>query len=151
MLRLVAAFPPRLQRLYGVSAPLQQQGAPPVFGEFVTVGRTASIGEGCRLARLVEIGEHCIVAQNVRLMRNVLVDNGTRIGARTTVYPNAVLGYPPQDRKYAGGPTTLAIGSDCVIREGCKVERGTEAGGGETFCGDNVLLMSGVYIGHDCR
>lgn len=121
----------------------------PIIDPSAHVAASSHVSPGCRLARLVEVGENCSLASDVHLMRNVLVDEHTHIGPRTVVFPNAVLGYPPQDRKYGGGPTQLVIGADCVLREGSKIERGTEMGGGVTRLGSSVLIMAGVYIGHD--
>jgi UDP-N-acetylglucosamine acyltransferase len=109
------------------------------------------LAPGSTVGRLVDVGERCSIGPGAQLMRGVLVDDGVAVGARTVVYPGAALGFAPQDRKYGGGPTWLHIGADCVIRDGARVERGTETGGGETVLGDRVLVMAGSYVGHDCR
>ena len=44
-------------------------------------------------------------------------------------FPFASIGHQPQDLKYKGEPSTLAIGSDCLIREGVTMNPGTAGGG----------------------
>lgn len=129
--------------------PISVEKPPPSIDPMAQVAPSAAIGFGSKLERFVEVGENCFLESKVKLMRNVLVNDHTHIGSRTTVFPNAILGYPPQDRKYAGGPTRLLIGTDCVLREGSRVESGTELGGGITRLGNSVLIMAGVYVGHD--
>lgn len=45
----------------------------------------------------------------------------------------------------------MVIGRGTILREKSCVERGTEHGGGLTKVGDEVLLMSNVYVGHDVQ
>ena len=117
---------------------------------------SAIVDPAAQLGSDVEIGPFCIVGPNavlgdrVRLMSNVTVDGHTHIGADTQVYPYAVLGTPPQDFKYKGGPTRLIIGERNIIREHCTMHPGTEVGRGETRVGDDGFFMVGVHIAHDC-
>ena len=58
-------------------------------------------------------------------------------------------GSAPQDLKYDGEPTTLAIGSNNQFRECVSVHRGTVQGGGKTIVG--ITTSSGhVHVAHDC-
>src|ERR1700732_363902 len=82
------------------------------------IGAGASIGPYCVLGSDVVVGEGC------RLVAHVHITGPTTIGARTVVYPFASLGTPPQSVKYRGGPTRLAIGSDCDIREKVTINNG---------------------------
>ena len=91
------------------------------------------IGEGCRLVAHVHVTGH------------------TAIGPRTVIYPFASLGTPPQSVKYRGGPTRLAIGADCDIRENVTVNTGTEDDRGITEIGDHCFLMAGSHVAHDCK
>jgi UDP-N-acetylglucosamine acyltransferase len=86
-----------------------------------------AIGDGCRLVSHVNIG------------------------ARTVIYPFASLGTPPQSVKYRGGPTRLAVGADCDIREHVTINTGTEEGGGLTQVGERCFIMVGSHVGHDCQ
>ena len=65
----------------------------------------------------------------------------------TTIYPFASLGTPPQSVHYRGGPTRLAIGGSCDIRESVTMNTGTEEGGGVTTVGDGCFFM----VGAACR
>ncbi|MEJ8574626.1 acyl-ACP--UDP-N-acetylglucosamine O-acyltransferase [Microbaculum marinum] len=115
------------------------------------VSDRAAIGEG------VKIGPFCIVeddvelGESVELMAHVVVTGHTSIGARTKVYPFASLGQPPQHLKYAGEPSTLVIGADCVIREQVTMSPGTSFGGMETRVGDKCYFMVGSHVAHDCH
>ncbi len=60
-----------------------------------------------------------------------------------------MIGGPPQDLKYADGPTRLEIGDANVIREAVTIHLGTEAGGGITRVGSNNLIMVNAHIAHD--
>jgi len=113
------------------------------------VGDEVTIMDQSIVDRGVDLGTGCVVGESVRLMRDCLVGDFTEIGPRCRIYPRAVLGFPPQDRKYRDGPTKLLIASDCIIREDVKIERGTEIAGGITRLGQRVLIMAGSYVGHD--
>jgi acyl-ACP--UDP-N-acetylglucosamine O-acyltransferase len=116
--------------------------------DFCRIGANTVIGENTRVGRFTEIGSHCRIGSFVRIDSHVLVDSNTQVGNHCMVYPFAVLGYPPQDKKYKGEETSLEIGNRCQIREGVKVERGT-SWSNKTVIEDDVLLMSNVYVGHD--
>jgi UDP-N-acetylglucosamine acyltransferase len=109
------------------------------------IGDGASIGPYCIVGPDVAVGEGC------RLIAHVHVTGHTTIGARTVVYPFASLGTPPQSVKYRGGPTRLAIGADCDIRESVTVNTGTEDDRGITEIGDHCFLMAGSHVAHDCK
>lgn len=72
-------------------------------------------------------------------------------GEKCEVYPQAVLGTPPQDLKYAGEHTELRIGKWNVFREMVTVHPGTANGGGITRIGDRNLFLIGVHVAHDCQ
>jgi len=118
---------------------------------------TARIEPGAKVGRNVSIGPYCIIGPDVtigdgcRLLAHVHLAGHTTIGARTVIYPFASLGTPPQSVKYKGGPTRLAVGTDCDIRESVTMSTGTEDGGGITVVGDRCFFMAGSHVGHDCR
>jgi UDP-N-acetylglucosamine acyltransferase len=105
----------------------------------VTIGAFSYVGPGVELSPGVVVANH------------VSVTGPTSIGARTQIHPFAALGGNPQDRKYAGEPTRLEIGADNQIREGVTIHRGTPQGGGITRLGDDVMVMNGAHIAHDCQ
>jgi UDP-N-acetylglucosamine acyltransferase len=118
---------------------------------------TARIEKGAVIGNDVSIGPYCIVGPHVvigdgcRLIAQVHVSGHTTIGPRTTLYPFASLGTPPQSVKYRGGPTRLVVGADCEIREGVTINTGTEDDRGVTEVGDRCWLMVGSHVGHDCK
>jgi UDP-N-acetylglucosamine acyltransferase len=118
---------------------------------------TARIEKGAVIGNDVSIGPYCIIGPHVaigdgcRLIAQVHVTGHTTIGPRTTLYPFASLGTPPQSVKYRGGPTRLVVGADCQIREGVTINTGTEEDRGVTEVGDRCWLMVGSHVGHDCK
>ena len=84
----------------------------------VQVGPYAIVGAGVTLASGVQLGAH------------VCISGPTDIGPHTRVYPHAVLGEDPQDKKYAGEQTRLEIGAHNTFREFSTANRGTVGGGG---------------------
>jgi UDP-N-acetylglucosamine acyltransferase len=117
----------------------------------------AVVDPGAKLADDVVVGAFSWIGPHVELGPGVVVANHvsvagpTRVGARTHLHPFAALGGDPQDKKYGGEPTRLEIGADCRIHEGVTIHRGTPQGGGTTFVADDVMLMNGAHVAHDCR
>lgn len=118
---------------------------------------TAIVEDGANIAAGVSIGPYCIVGphvslgEGVELASHVVVTGRTTIGARTRIFPFASIGHQPQDLKYNGEPSTLAIGSDCLIREGVTINPGTEGGGMTTTVGDKCAFLANSHVGHDCH
>ena len=105
----------------------------------VSVGPYAIVGAGVRLGRGCAVGAH---AQ---------VQGPAKFGERNRIFPFAVLGFDPQDLKYAGERTALTVGSGNVFREFSSIHRGTAGGHGETRIGDDNLFMAYSHVAHDCR
>lgn len=107
------------------------------------------------LADGVEIGPFCVVGPDVRigrgtkLLNNVTVLGHTTLGANNLLFPNAVIGAQPQDKKFAGELTRLEIGDNNHFREGVTIHTGTAKGGALTRVGSGNLLMVNVHLGHD--
>ena len=118
---------------------------------------TAVIEDGARIGAGARIGPYCVIGPDVEigegchLVSHVVVAGRTRIGARTQLYPFASIGHPPQDLKYKGEASTLAVGADCIIREGVTMNPGTEGGGMTTTVGDRCAFLANSHVGHDCR
>jgi UDP-N-acetylglucosamine acyltransferase len=123
----------------------------------VRIDARAEVHPAARIGDGVEVGPFCVVGPDAtlepgcRLIAQAHVTGHTTIGARTVVYPQAVLGTPPQSLKYAGAPTRLVIGADCTIREGVTMSTGTEEGGGLTQVGAHGFFMAYSHVAHDCR
>ena len=108
------------------------------IAEDVTIGAFAVIGPH------VEIGPGCVIGPHA------VVTGWTRLGASNTVYQFASIGDAPQDKKYAGEPTRVQIGSGNVFREYVTVNRGTAHDKGITTIGDDNLFMASSHVAHDC-
>jgi UDP-N-acetylglucosamine acyltransferase len=111
----------------------------------------ASLGTDVSVGPFCLVGEGAVLGDGVKLHSHVVVAGRTRIGARTQVYPFAVLGHPPQDLKFRGEVSDLIIGSDCTIREGVTMNPGTAGGGLVTQIGDHCLFLTQSHVAHDCR
>jgi UDP-N-acetylglucosamine acyltransferase len=118
---------------------------------------SAVVEDGARIEDGVSIGPFCRVGaavhlkQGVVLESHVVVAGHTVVGERTRIFPFAAIGLPPQDKKYAGEPSTLEIGADNVIREHVTMHPGTGGGGMVTRVGSGSLFMVGVHVAHDCQ
>ena len=117
---------------------------------------SAVVEPGARLGSGVRIGPYSIVGRDVELgdgvelVSHAVVAGRTTIGARTRIFPFASIGHQPQDLKFKGEPSTLAIGADCIIREGVTMNPGTEGGGLVTIVGDRCAFLANSHVGHDC-
>jgi UDP-N-acetylglucosamine acyltransferase len=111
----------------------------------------ARIGEGTAIGPHVSIGPHVRIGANCRIGANAVIDGWTDIGDETEVYPFASIGLPPQDLKFRGEETRLAIGRRNIFREFVTVHRGTRGGGGLTTIGDRNVFMAYVHVAHDCH
>ena len=117
---------------------------------------SAVVAATARIADDVTIGPYAVVGEDVEIGAGTTVDshvviNGpTRIGRDNHIYQFASIGDDPQDKKYAGEPTTLVIGDRNTIREFCTISRGTAQDRGETTIGDDNWIMAYVHIAHDC-
>ncbi len=104
----------------------------------VRIDAYSSVGPEVHLAEGVHVGSHAIVAGR------------TTIGPGTRIFPFATVGVIPQDLKYRGEKTELAIGARNTIREYVNISVGTEQGGGRTGIGDDNMIMAYTHIAHDC-
>lgn len=116
---------------------------------------TAIVGSGAQLGQGVKVGPYCIVGDNVvlrdnvELISHVTIEGNTEVGADAQIYPFASVGHRPQDLKYHGEASRLAIGERCTIRESVTINPGTEGGGMETRIGNDCLIMAGAHVAHD--
>jgi UDP-N-acetylglucosamine acyltransferase len=118
---------------------------------------TAIVEAGAKLGQDVKVGPFCAVGRGavlgdgVELISHVIIAGRTEIGAKTLVYPNAVLGGPAQTRGDILPDAQLFIGRDNIIREGVTISAGSRLGGGITRVGNGNYLMGYSHIGHDCH
>ena len=112
----------------------------------------ATIGAGASVGPLCHVGAEASIGAGTRLVSHVTVIGATSIGENCVVFPQAVLGGPPQDLGYEGGAyTALTIGSHNRIGEFVSINVGTAKGGGVTRVGDHNFIMAYTHIGHDCQ
>ena len=117
---------------------------------------TAIVDASAELAEDVAIGPYSIVGAQVRIGPgsvigpHVVIAPRTRFGARNRVFQFASIGEAPQDRKYAGEPTTTVIGDDNLFREYVSIHAGTSKDRGETTIGNNNLFLAYSHVAHDC-
>jgi UDP-N-acetylglucosamine acyltransferase len=118
---------------------------------------TALVAQGAQVDPSCEVGPFAVLGPQVKLgPRNVVgahavIDGDTSLGEANRVFPHAALGQIPQDLKYRGEPTRLAIGSRNQFREFTTVHLGTAGGGGVTRIGDGCLFMANSHVAHDCQ
>lgn len=119
---------------------------------------TATVDERARLGEGVEIGPYCIVTGDVtlgpgvRLLTRVSLQGPLTVGAGTVIYPNACIGFEPQDYKFKpGSPTAgVVIGEGCLIREHATVHAATSLQK-PTRLGDRVFMMVNAHVAHDAE
>ena len=101
------------------------------------------------------IGPYNVIEKNVSIGDNVTIGNFntisefTDIGEDCSIVHNTSIGAIPQDKKFEGEESKLIIGKRTIIREFVTLNRGTKETG-ETRIGDDVLIMTGVHVAHDC-
>lgn len=111
---------------------------------------SADIGADVKIGPYCIVGPHAVIGDRVRLRSHVVVEGRTKLGADCDVYPFAALGLAPQHTRYAGEPSTLEIGSHCVIREHVTMHPGTAIDAMRTVVGDHGLFLVASHVAHDC-
>lgn len=116
----------------------------------------AVIDPRAKLAAGVSVGPYSVIGAEVEIGAgtvigpHVVIQGPTRIGRDNRIHPFASLGGAPQDKKYAGEPTSLEIGDRNRIFEFATLNRGTVQDKGTTRIGSDNWLMAYVHIAHDC-
>ena len=123
----------------------------------VVIHPTALVDKAARLGTHVSVGAYSVIGADVeigdgtRIGPHVVIEGPTKIGRDNQIFQFASLGAAPQDKKYAGEPTTLEIGDRNTIREFCTFNRGTAQDAGATRIGDDNWIMAYVHLAHDCQ
>jgi UDP-N-acetylglucosamine acyltransferase len=121
------------------------------------IDSTAIVSPNALLAPGVVVGAYAVIGPNVTIGSGCVigpfarVEGPTSIGERNQFYGHASIGGPPQDLKYKGEHTELAIGNDNVFREFVTINRGTTGGGGKTTIGNENFFMAYSHVAHDCH
>jgi len=111
----------------------------------------AVLGKGIRIGPFCHIGANVVLGDRVELKSHVVMAGKTQVGADTMIFPFAVIGEIPQDKKFKGEDTQLIIGSRNRIREHVTMNTGTDGGGGVTRVGDDGLFLAGSHVAHDAQ
>src|SRR5258708_40222002 len=109
------------------------------IGSSVRVGAYAIVGED------VELGEGCV------LHAHAVVQGPSKLGRDNVFYPFCVVGGDPQDLRFRGERTELAVGDGNTFREYVTISRGRGGGGGKTTLGGCSLFLASSHVGHDCH
>lgn len=118
---------------------------------------TAIIHPNAKLAENVEVGAYSIIGEHVEVGAgtvigpHVVISGHTSIGKHNRIFQFCSLGEIPQDKKYAGEPTSLEIGDHNTIREFCTFNIGTVQEARLTRIGNHNWVMAYVHIAHDCQ
>jgi UDP-N-acetylglucosamine acyltransferase len=121
------------------------------------IDSTAIVSANALLAADVVVGAYAVIGPNVTIGSGCVVgpftrvEGPTQIGERNQFYGQASIGGPPQDLKYKGEHTELAIGNDNFFREFVTINRGTTGGGGKTTIGNENFFMAYSHVAHDCH
>lgn len=115
-----------------------------IIDPLAKIGSNVKIGAYCVIEGAVTLGSGC------QLEAHVVIQGPTIIGDNNHFFQFSSIGAAPQDKKYAGEPTTLVIGHNNTFRENVTINRGTTQDRGETKIGDDNWVMAGVHIAHDC-
>src|SRR4029078_11211987 len=75
----------------------------------------AHIGAGAKIGPLAVIGEHVRIGANCVIGASAVVEGWTDIGDGTEIFPFASIGLVPQDLKFKGEETRLAIGRRNIL------------------------------------
>lgn len=117
---------------------------------FAVVEDGAELGEGVRVGPFCRVEAAAKIGDGTELISHVSVLGHTTVGNGCQVWPNTILGGDPQNKAHKGGPSRLVIGDNCIIREACTFNRGTDTARGITTVGANGYFMTAVHIAHDC-
>lgn len=117
----------------------------------------AAVDPGAALADGVTVGPFAVIGAEVEIGAGTEVGAGAqiqgpaKIGRENRIFPQAAIGFEPQDLKFRGERVTLEIGDRNQFREFCTIHRGTSKGGGVTRIGDDNLFMAYAHVAHDCQ
>ena len=118
--------------------------------ENVSVHPSAELGRDVEIGPFSCIGPNCRIGDGTRIHNNVTIVANSIIGEYNEIFPGAVVGAEPQDKKYGDEESWVIIGDHNKIRECATIHTGTELGGGITRIGNHNLIMASCHVAHDC-
>jgi len=123
--------------------------APPAVHATAVIAPGAFLGMGVAVGPYAVIGPHVRIGDRTTVGAHAVIDGHTSIGVENRIFQFASVGAEPQDLKYRGEPSRLAIGDRNLIREFATLNPGTSGGGMLTSIGNDNLLMNYAHVGHD--
>jgi len=118
--------------------------------ENVYIHPTAELGADVEIGAFSYVGPNCRVGNGTHIHNNVTLVANTVLGEMNEVFPGAVVGAIPQDKKYRGEDSWVIVGDSNIIRECVTINGGTALGQGITRIGSRNLIMANCHIAHDC-
>lgn len=121
----------------------------------IKIDKKAIVSEKAVLGPSVTIGPYAIIGPDVKIGAGSSIDafaqviGNTTIGKNCHIFSHAAIGNVPQDLKYNGERSFLAVGDNNIIREFVTMNLGTEKDS-KTIIGNNNLIMAYSHIAHDC-
>ncbi len=115
----------------------------------------AIVDPAAKIAEDVTIGPYTIISGDAEIGKGVRIEafaqvlGHTKIGDNCHIFSQSVVGSIPQDLKYKGQRSYLAIGDNNKIREFVTINPGTEKNT-KTIIGNDNLIMAYSHIAHDC-
>jgi UDP-N-acetylglucosamine acyltransferase len=111
----------------------------------------AVLGDGVRIGPFAVVGSEVEIGEGTEVGAGAQVYGPAKIGRGNRIFPQACIGFEPQDVKFAGERVTVEIGDRNQLREMCTVHRGTAKGGGVTRIGSDNLFLAYSHVAHDCQ
>ena len=109
------------------------------------IHKTAIIDPKAKLDKNVQVGPYCVIGPNVEIGENTVIQShvnisgNVKIGKGNKIYPFVSIN-DPQDLKYAGEPTNLIIGNNCLLMISSHVAH-------DCKIGNNVIIANNVPLG----
>jgi UDP-N-acetylglucosamine acyltransferase len=111
----------------------------------------AVLGDGVRIGPFAVVGPEVEIGDGTEVGAGAQVYGPAKIGRGNRIFPQACVGFEPQDVKFGGERVTVEIGDRNQFREMCTVHRGTAKGGGVTRIGSDNLFLAYSHVAHDCQ
>ncbi len=108
----------------------------------------AHVDSSCEIGPYSVIDAHVVLGANCRVGPYVHLTGHTTLGAGNVLHTGCVIGDSPQDLKYNGDPTRVAIGNNNTFREHVTVHRSNKLTE-DTVIGSNNIFMAHSHVGHN--
>lgn len=94
------------------------------------------------------IDDNVVIGAGCHIHPHVSILSGARIGKNNEFFEGAIISATPQDFRWKGCPSYVAIGDNNKIREQVIINRGIHEES-KTVVGNNTFIMAQSHIGHD--